>query len=117
MLVRISGALACAVLIAALSQPTFARGKTNAANTTTVTGCLTQGDEPNEYAIKSAEDGKTYGLKSTKVDLAQHLNHKVTVTGAASHEKEKTKVSKSGKPEEDMHMKVTDLKMVSTSCQ
>jgi hypothetical protein len=34
-----------------------------------------------------------------------------------SHEKEKTKVSKSGKPEEDMHMKVTDLKMVSTICE
>ena len=116
MLAKISDALACAVLVAGLSQPTFARDKTNAANTATVTGCLTQGDEPNEYAVK-AEDGKTYGLKSSKVDLAQHLNHKVTVTGAVSHEKEKTKVSKSGKPEEDMHMKVTDLKMVSTSCQ
>ena len=117
MLVKISSALACAVLVAGLSQPTFARGKTNTANTASVTGCLTQGDEPNEYAVKAAEDGKTYGLKSSKVDLAQHLNHKVTVTGAVSHEKEKTKVSKSGKPEEDAHMKVTDLKMVSTSCQ
>jgi hypothetical protein len=116
MLAKISGALACAVLVAGLSQPTFARDKTNTANTATVSGCLTQGDEPNEYAVK-AEDGKTYGLKSSKVDLAQHLNHKVTVTGAVSHEKEKTKVSKSGKPEEDMHMKVTDLKMVSTTCQ
>lgn len=117
MLARISGALACAVLVAGLSQPTFARGKTNTANTATVTGCLTQGDEPNEYAVKATEDGKTYGLKSSKVDLAQHLNHQVTVTGAVSHEKEKTKVSKSGKPEEDAHMKVTDLKMVSTSCK
>jgi hypothetical protein len=116
MLVKISGALACAVLMAGLSQPTFARGKTNTANTATVTGCLTQGDEPNEYAVKATEDGKTYGLKSSKVDLAQHLNHKVTVTGAVS-QKEKTKVSKSGKPEEDAHMKVTDLKMVSPSCQ
>ena len=117
MLAKISGALACAVLVAGLSQPTFARGKTNTANTTSVTGCLTQGDEPNEYAVKATEDGKTYGLKSSKVDLAQHLNHQVTVTGAVSHEKEKTKVSKSGKPEEDAHMKVTDLKMVSTSCK
>jgi hypothetical protein len=116
MLVRISGALTCAVLMAALSQPTFARGKNNTANTATVTGCLTQGDEPNEYAVK-ADDGKTYGLKSSKVNLAQHLNHKVTVTGAVSNEKEKTKVSKSGKVEEDAHMKVTDLKMVSNSCQ
>jgi maltose-binding protein MalE len=118
MLVKISGVLVCAVLVAGLSQPTFARGKTNTANTATVTGCLTQGDEPNEYAVKATEDGKTYGLKSSnsKVDLAQHLNHKVTVTGTVS-QKEKTKVSKSGKPEEDAHMKVTDLKMVSPSCQ
>jgi hypothetical protein len=116
MLAKISGALACAVLMTGLSQPTFARGKTNTANTASVTGCLTQGDEPNEYAVKATEDGKAYGLKSSKVDLAQHLNHKVTVTGAVS-QKEKTKVSKSGKPEEDAHMKVTNLKMVSTNCQ
>jgi len=116
MLARISGALTCAILVASLSQPIFARGKTNTTNTATVTGCLAQGDEPNEYAIK-ADDGKTYGLRSSKVNLAQHLNHKVTVTGAVSGEKEKTKVSKSGKVEEDAHMKVTDLKMVSPSCQ
>ncbi len=116
MLAKISGAIACAVLLAGLSQPTFARGKDSTANSATVTGCLTQGDEPNEYAVKG-EDGKTYGLKSSKVALAQHLNHKVTVTGSVSHEKEKTKVSKNGKPEEDMHMKVAELKMVSNSCQ
>jgi hypothetical protein len=69
MLAKISGALTCALLVAGLSQPTFARGKTNAPNTATVTGCLTQGDEPNEYAVKSTEDGKTYGLKSSKVDF------------------------------------------------
>ena len=113
---RLSGALACALAMAAWSQPTYAGEKGNAAKTTTVTGCLSQGDEPNEYAIK-ADDGKTYGLRSSTVNLAEHLNHKVTVTGAVSHEKEKTKASKSGKPEEDAHMKVTDLTMVSTSCQ
>jgi hypothetical protein len=101
--------------MAGLSQSTFARGKNNTTNTTTVTGCLAQGDQPNEYAIK-ADDGKTYGLRSSKVNLAQHLNHKVTVTGAVG-EKEKTKASNSGKAEEDAHMKVTALKMVSPSCQ
>ena len=111
MLAKISGALACAVLVGGLSQPMSAGDKSAAA---TVTGCLAKGDGTNEYAIK-ADDGKTYGLKSSKVDLAQHMGHKVTVTGAVSNEK--TKVSKSGVPEEDAHMKVTDLKMVSTTCQ
>jgi hypothetical protein len=112
MLAKISGALACTVLVGGLSQPMSARDKSGA---TTVTGCLDKGDGANEYAIK-AEDGKTYGLKSSKVALAQHMGHKVTVTGAVSNEKEKTKVSKSGVPEEDAHMKVTDLKMVSATC-
>ena len=116
MFAKLSGALICTVLMAGLSQPTFAFGKTNTGSTATVTGCLMQGDEPNEYAVK-AEDGKTYGLKSSSVDLAQHMNHKVTVTGVVTKEKEKTKVSKSGKPEEDVHMKVSALTMVSTSCQ
>ena len=116
MLAKISGALTCALLVAGLSQPISARGKANPANAATVTGCLAKGDGANEYAIKG-DDGKTYGLKSSKVNLAQHLGHKVTVTGTVSSEKEKTKVSKSGVPEEDAHMKVSSLTMVSNSCQ
>lgn len=116
MLVKISSALACAFLLAGLSQTAFARGKSGTANTATVTGCLAKGDEANEYAIKG-DDGKTYGLKSSKVNLAEHMGHKVTVTGAVSHEKEKpAKVSKSGVREEDAHMRVSTLKMVSTTC-
>src|SRR5256885_832189 len=45
-----------------------------------VTGCLQKGDQTNEYSI-TASDGKTYGLRSTSVNLSNHLNHKVTVTG------------------------------------
>ena len=116
MYLKITSALGSALLFAALSQPSFARGKTSSGATQTVTGCVAQGDEPNEYSIK-ADDGKTYGLKSAKVDLAKHMGHKVTVTGSVTAAKEKNKVSKSGVPEEDMHMKVNDLKMVSTTCQ
>src|SRR2546423_8688013 len=52
----------------------------------TVTGCLQKGDGPNEYAI--TENGKSYGLRSDTVKLADHLNHKVTVTGTATETKE-----------------------------
>lgn len=117
MMTRISGALAFAILVAGLSQPSFARGK-NSTTSSTMTGCLMKSAEANEYAFK-ADDGRTYGLKSTKVDLAQHVGHKVTVTGSLKPEKEKSpaKASKESIPNEAGDMKVTDLKMVSNSCQ
>lgn len=94
--------------------------------TKTVTGCLQKGDEPDEFAI-TAEDGKTYGLRSTDVKLAEHVGHKVTVTGASTHESKEEKTAekqekKEGKVEnaagkqEIGDLKVTDLKMVSASC-
>ena len=83
-----------------------------------VTGCLTQGDEANEYAIRDTS-GKTFGLKSSKVNLKSHLNHQVTVTGTPTKENEAAEKNekKSGKPEESEHLRVTDLKMISTTCQ
>ena len=94
--------------------------------TKTVTGCLQKGDEPDEFAI-TTEDGKTYGLRSTNVKLADHVGHKVTVTGASTHESKEEKAAekqekKEGKVEnaagkqEIGDLKVTDLKMVSASC-
>ena len=88
MLSRISFVCASAVVATVLSVPSFARGKTNTAHAATVTGCLAQGDEPNEYAIKT-ENGKIYGLSSSTVDLVKHMNHRVTVTGAVTGQQRK----------------------------
>jgi len=75
----------------------------------TVTGCLTkEAKEKNEFLI-SGEDGRTWGLKSTSVKLADHLNHKVTVTGKV------TKKEHEGKEAGDL--KVSNLQMVSQTCQ
>jgi UDP-N-acetylmuramyl tripeptide synthase len=91
---------------------------------TTVTGCLQKGDEAKEFSI-TGEDGKTYGLRSSSLDLSQHLGHKVTVTGtlkAESYEKEKkeTKATeereKKASPEAG-DVTVTNLTMVSDSCK
>jgi hypothetical protein len=92
------------------------RSGANTVHTATVTGCLAQGDEPTEYAIKT-ESGKIYALSSSTVDLAKHMNHRVTVTGAATANNEKNSTTSIGQPEEDFLMKVTNLKMVSTTCQ
>ena len=117
MLRRVLGILACAFLMAALTQSGLARGKGNktGANNVTVTGCLAQGDEKGEYSIKG-EDGKTYGLRSRAVNLKEHMGHKVTVTGAMTSAKPEKAESKTGRPEESAHLRVHDLKMVSTTC-
>jgi len=93
---------------AASPQGSADRTAKSAGQTMTVTGCLQKDPkEKNEYMI-TGEDSKTWGLKSTSVKLADHLNHKVTVTG---------KVTKEGHENEAGDLSVSDLKMVSTSCQ
>ncbi len=85
------------------------------------TGCLKQGHSTNGYYLKG-EDGKTYELWGYK-GLAQHVNHKVTVTGMEqkmpeSQEKTKENYEKEeagGQPQ--MDMKVMHLKMISEHCQ
>jgi hypothetical protein len=98
----------------------FAQAK-SAGPKQTVTGCLQKGDEHDEFSI-TGEDGKTYGLRSSTVDLSKHLGHKVTVTGslkAESYEKEKGEREEHEKKEaaEAGDIRVTNLKMVSDSCK
>ena len=114
---KVLGVAACAILIAAFTQSGIARGKGNKAGSSpvSVTGCLAQGDEKGEYSIKG-DDGKTYGLRSRTVNLKEHMGHKVTVTGTMTSAKPEKASSKTGKPEESEHLRVTDLKMVSTTC-
>src|SRR5437016_9998951 len=92
----------------AQADPKAKSGPKITGQTMTVTGCLKQeAKEKNEYLI-TGEDGKTWGLKSRSVKLSEHLNHKVTVTG---------KVTKAGHESEAGDLNVSDLKMVSQTCQ
>ena len=86
----------------------------------TVTGCLQKGDEAGEFSLKG-EDGKTWGLRSTSVKLDQHIGHQVTVTGSTTHEtkaeeKKEGQVENAGSKTEYADLTVTNLKMVSDSC-
>ena len=94
--------------------------KSSGGNTVSVTGCLAQGDSANEFSIKD-ENGKTYGLLSSRVSLKEHLGHKVTITGtptkaSSGGEKGEKKSAKSGGSEESEHLRVSNLTMVSTTC-
>jgi len=87
-----------------------------------VTGCLQKGAEAHGYTL-TGEDGKVWELRSSKVKLADHVGHKVSVMGSSTKqsEMEEKKINDSemkengGKDHGDL--KVTSLKMVSESCQ
>ena len=120
-LVRLSILLAFALALGAYGTPKASAQEKTAGGKTTITGCLQKGDEPGEYSI-TAEDGKTYGLRSKTVKLSEHLGHKVTVTGtlrAESAEKERGEAAEHEKKEaaEAGDIRVADLKMVSDKCQ
>jgi hypothetical protein len=86
----------------------------------TVTGCLQKGHEAGEFSI-TGEDGKTWELSSKSVKLDEHVGHQVTVTGSAhreskEEEKKEGQMEKAAGKEEYGDLRVTDLKMVSETC-
>ena len=86
-----------------------------------VTGCLSQGDDPKEFVLKSS-DGSSWEVRSDKVALAEHVGHTVTATGVVSNEtmhnmKEDVKGAVDKDSKEHGHLTVTAVKMVSESCK
>ena len=101
-------------------------GEKSKSDTRTITGCLTQGDSANEYLL-TANDGSTWEVRSSMASLAEHVGHTITATGVVSNAtahnmKEDAKDAASDahmkkNNAEHGHMKITDLQMVSKSCQ
>ena len=108
-------------LMASAQQATKKEGAKKGSSKS-VTGCLQKGDEPKEFSL-TADDGQTYGLRSSAVKLADHVGHKVTVSGTLKPEGEEkgeneAKESKEGKENKEAgDIQVTRLKMVSESCK
>jgi hypothetical protein len=100
--------------------------KTTHKKTRTLTGCLQKGEDANEYNF-TAKDGGTWEIKSDSVKLDDHVGHTVTITGVVSNAKghamkedTKDEMKEHGMDKnatEHGHMTVTDLTMVSDSCQ
>jgi hypothetical protein len=93
-----------------------------AGNTTTVTGCLAKGDSPNEFSL-TADNGRKYELRSDSVSMAEHVGHKVTVTGAPAKEsageekEEKGERHEAHEGHEAAHLQVSKLQHVSETCK
>jgi hypothetical protein len=114
--------LLCTVL-AVLSTSAIAKDKSDIRD---VTGCLSKGNSDNSFVL-NGDDGSMWDVSSSRVNLAKHVGHTITVTGVVSHAKlhnmkEDTKsmakdtgAAKSNN--EHGRLKVTNAKMVSASCR
>lgn len=84
-----------------------------------VTGCLQEGHDVNKFQL-IAETAK-WDIKSDDVRLADHVGQKVTVNGVVSNQpfhgmKEDLKAEVQKHPTETGVLTVTDLEIVSDSC-
>ncbi len=103
-------------------QMSASGGKSESAHEkTSVTGCLQQGSDTGGYYIKG-EDGKVYELSGK--GLGEHVGHTVTVTGrqvkmskATEEKMEKAEKEEGGGTQSGGDLKVSSVKMVSTSCK
>lgn len=106
-------------LVVAFSAATAGFAQTKAVGQkATVTGCVQKGDEANEFAI-TGEDGKTYQLRNSAVDLSQHVGHKVTITGTFKAAKKEGQSAEYNQQEarEAGTIQVVTLKVVSDKCK
>ena len=83
----------------------------------TMTGCLQKGTAADTFVVmNTAEKGpKNIGIVESKVNLAPHVGHKIDITGVAVPNKE----AESAKPmptKADHYMRLSAIKMVSTTC-
>jgi len=86
-----------------------------------VTGCLKKGIEGGGYYLTD-KDGTMWELSSKTVNLSEHVNHTVSVSGheMPRSQAEEAKIAENEKSESGGNkysdLKVAQLKMVSTSC-
>ena len=96
---RFAVVLATPVFAALLLSPAWAADNKKdkgpeAGKDMVVVGCLTQGDQPDVYQIKT--DDKTYVLVGDKAKMAKHVGHTVTLSGHVDTEREKETATKPG---------------------
>jgi hypothetical protein len=120
--------LACVLLCTCLPATSAKAGSETAkkSRTISVTGCLQQGEVVDRFHIVG-RDGKAYALRSTRVRLAEHLGHNVTIKGELKHDPKRddydfegSEVNEEygkGKIADFVDLEVTDLKMVAASCK
>jgi hypothetical protein len=125
---KIAMAFLALFMFAGISGLTTAQDttKTTHKKTRTLSGCLQNGDDANEYKLTTAKGG-TWEIKSDSLKLGDHVGHTVTITGVVSNAKmhgmkedAKAEAKEHGMGKnstEHGHMTVTNLTMVSDTCK
>jgi len=120
----------CVALLGLTSVWTFAQDDTSnnsKGQVRNITGCLTKSGGGDEYLL-TGNDGSTWEIhENNAVNLASHLNQTVRLRGVVSNEKAhdmkedaKDMASDTGATKrkgEHGHLKATEIKKVSESCQ
>ena len=131
---RIAFALAGTLVMAgalnasAAGRSTSSNSLRPAASPDSATGCLQKGDKPNTFKLVS-KDGKSWDVTSSKLSLAGHVGHTVTLSGSTmkggdmSHMKDTSMSgmsmgdsSKSGMGSSSGTLNATSMTMVSATC-
>jgi len=120
---KINKSILCTILVCFATSLGLAKDK---AEVRGITGCLSKGDSAKEFLL-TGNDGSTWEVRRSKVALAEHVGHTVTATGVVSNatahnlkEDAKDAAKDSGikkTNDEHGHLTVTEVKMVSESCQ
>ena len=107
--------LMIAVLVAAFAFTVSAQEK-KAPREHSMTGCLQKGSEPDSYMLTNVERNgpKTIGVVSSTANLAPHVGHKIEVTGVAVPASQAE--AEKNVPKAEHYMRLSGIKMVSTSC-
>jgi hypothetical protein len=131
MITKVNRLLLCLILVGLAASWAVAQYDNNdsksKSDVRTITGCLTKGDSAKEFLL-TANDGSTWEVRdSGSADLASHVGHTVTAKGVVSNAKmhnmkedAKDAAKDSGMKKDNTehgHLKVTDVTMVSDSCQ
>jgi len=130
--IRIAFALAGTLMLAsALSATAAVRSSASsgvrASAADSATGCLQKGDKPGTFKLVS-KDGKTWDVTSSKLSLAGHVGHTVTLSGdtmkgdmssmkdTSMSNMKMSDSSKSGMGMSSGTLNATSMKMVSATC-
>jgi len=115
------------VLVVGLSglmsaQQNASKSSDSSMKTKSITGCVNKGQEAGGYFLKD-DNGKTWELTDSDDKVADHVGHKVTLTGMSTKEtkSEEAKIATAEKAEgngkHSGDFRVSSVKMISDSCQ
>jgi hypothetical protein len=104
--------IACAFACALAAQAQQAAPKEHS-----MTGCLKKSTEANSYLVTDVQGNgpKSIGIVSSTVNLAPHVGHKIEVTGTTVPVTD-AEALQPAPPKAPHYMKLTAIKMLSTTC-